>query len=59
MDQSLDKSYLTDLALGDTYSAFLKFFWTYSLIVSSCEQDCEDPIKRISFLFTVFFSTWL
>lgn len=26
MDQSLDKSYLTDLALGDTYSAFLKFF---------------------------------
>lgn len=39
MDQSLDQSYLADLALGDAHNAFLKLLWTYSLIVSSSEQD--------------------
>lgn len=45
MDQSLNKSYLADLALGDAHNAFLKLLWTHSLIVSSCEQDREDSIK--------------
>lgn len=45
MDQSLDKSYLADLALGDAQNAFFKRLWTHSLIVSSCKQDSEDSIK--------------